>query len=206
MPNAVFDSITIWVQAFIPMPMVPAPTGCFHGDGRDFSDDPNEQRYRVRSQIDITGFTSGAAEFTEFHQVGETQLVDCETAEVLETAFAETDRMSFHDFQVGNTYPDPEGGVIDLPNEESAGVQYDGASANPLLPSPDVDINLFLWVDSVGRTLYFHGAVNAFPDYEAYASVDGGPVITLFRHPHNLEPLGGLPGGADQVVTGTLQV
>jgi hypothetical protein len=206
MPEATFDSITIWVQAFIPMPVVEAPTSCFHGDGRDFSDDPNEQRYRIRSQIDITGFASGSPEFTEFHQVGETQRVDCDTAEVLESGFADTDGMSFHDFRVGNTFPDPEGGVVDLPSDETAGVLYDGASSNPLLLSPEIDINLFLWVDPVGRTLFFRGAVNAFPDYEAYASVESGPAITLFRHAHNLDPASGLPGSADQLVTGTLQV
>lgn len=208
MPDATFDSISVWVQAFIPMPVVEALGTCFHGDGRGFSDDPDEQRYRARSQIDITGFLAGAPEFTEFHQVGETQLLDCATSEVQQTAYANTDRMTFSGFHVGNTYPDPEGGVVDLANVECAGVLYDCETSNPLAPppSPDVDINLFFWVDPVGRTLYFHGATNAFPDYEAYASVDGGPATMMFQHAHNLDPIGGLPGGADQVVTGTIQL
>lgn len=204
MPDATFDSISIWVQAFIPMPVVEALGSCYHGDGRDFSDDINEQRFRIRSQVDITGFLSGSPEFTEFHQVGETMRVDCETSEVLQSGFADTNAISFHDFHVGNTFPDPQGGVVDLPSQETAALLYDCASPNPLTLSPDVDINLFLWVDPVVRTLFFRGAVNAFPDYEAYASVDGGGSLQLFRHAHNLDPVAGLPGGADQLVTGTV--
>ena len=56
-------------------------------------------------------------------------------------------------------------------------------------------------VDPVGRTVGVRGAVNAFPDYEAYATVDGGPSITLFQHAHNVDPMFGLPGGADQAIS-----
>lgn len=205
MPDATIDSISIWIQAFIPMPVVEALGTCFHGDGRDFSDDIDEGRFRIRSQANITGFLSGAPELTDFHQVGETMKVDCATSAVLESGYADTNAISFHGFRVGNTFPDPQGGVVDLPSQETAGLLYDCASPNPLTLSPDVDVNVFLWVDPVGRTVFFRGAVNAFPDYEAYASVDGGGPITLFRHAHNLDPVGGLPGGADQLVTGTVQ-
>ena len=207
MPNANLDKVTVWIQAFIPMAIVDALGMCFSGDDRGFSANYNEGRYRVRSEITISGFLTGAPEWIEFHQVGETHRVDCATSDVLEAGTAESGRMSFHDFQVGNTYPDPEGGVVDLPNGETAGFLYDGATNNPLVvPSPDVDVNLFIWVDPVGRTLSFRGATNAFPDYEAYAIADAGPPNTLFQHAHNLDPAAGLPGGADQVVSGTIQL
>lgn len=205
MSAATLDRVTIWINAFIPMAVVNALGTCFSGDGRGFSSDYDEDRYRARSEITITGFLAGAAEWIEFHQIGETHRVDCATGDVLETGAAPTDGMSFHDFQVGNTYPDPQGGVVDLPNEETAGLLYDGVTHNPLVfPSPDVDINLFIWVDPVGRTVSFRGAVNAFPDYEAYATADDGLPTSLFQRAHDLDPVGGLPGGADQVISGTV--
>lgn len=205
--EAQFDEMAIWIQAFIPMAVVNAAGNCFTGDDRDFSSDPNEQRFRARSEIRISGFLSGAPETTEFHQCGESHLVDCASGEVLQSDTASTDRMSFHDFHVGNTFPDPQGGVVDNPNELCANVLYDGVTENPLaLPSPDIDIALFFTVDPVGRTVSVRGAVNAFPDYEIYARVDDGPPVTLVQHRHDLDPIAGLPGGADQQVGATVSV
>lgn len=207
MPDATLDKVTIWIQAFIPMAIVDALGTCFSGDDRGFSSDYNEARYRARSEISVTGFLSGAPEWIEFHSIGETHRVDCGTGDVLEVGTAPSDGMTFHDFQVGNTYPDPEGGVVDLPNQETAGFLYDGVTHNPLVvPSPDIDIAIFFWVDPVGRTLFFRGATNAFPDYEAYASADDGAAATLFQRPHSMDPAGGLPGGADQPVSGTVEL
>jgi hypothetical protein len=205
--SAQFDEVSIWIQAFIPMAVVNAVGSCFAGDDRGFSDDHSEQRFRVRSEIVVSGFLSQDPQTTEFHQCGETHQVDCDSGEVLQSATASTDGMSFHDFHVGNTFPDPEGGVVDNPNELSANVLYDGVTENPLtIPSPDVDIALFFTVDPVGRTVSVRGAVNSFPDYECYARVDGGPSMTLIQHPHSLDPVFGLPGGADQQVAATVSV
>lgn len=204
---AQFDSITFWLHAFIPMASVQGLGSCFSGDDRGFSADYAETRYRIRSEITISGFLGGNPETTEFHQAGVSHTVDCATAEILETATADTDGMFFHDFKVGNTFPDPEGGVIDNPNDLTATVLYDCAATNPLaFPSPDVDINLVLVVDPVGRTLSVRGAVQAFPDYELYATVDGGAPVTVFQHPHTLDPAFALPGSADQPVTTTVAV
>jgi hypothetical protein len=44
--------------------------------------------------------------------------------------------MTFHDFRVGNTFPHPNGGRLDIPNESTANALYDGVAQNPLaLPS-----------------------------------------------------------------------
>lgn len=206
--DAQFDKITIWLVAFIPMPVVQALGSCFHGDGRGFSSDYDEQRYRARSDIVISGFLADNAGETDFHQCGETQKLDCTTGEVLAKATADTSGMSVQQFQVGNTFPDPEGGVIDNPNEFCANFLYDGAASNPLagLGSPDIDMNFFFTIDPIGRTVSFRGATNAFPDYEGYARVDDGPSVVLFQQAHTLDPVMGLPGGADQPVSGTVSV
>jgi hypothetical protein len=204
--KAQFDEVRIWIQAFIPMAVVNALGTCFTGDDRDFSSDPDEQGFRARSEIRISGFLDGAPETTEFHQCGESHQVDCATGEILTSATAGTDGLNFHDFHVGNTFPDPEGGVVPNPNEECANVLYDGITQNPLIFSPDIDIALFFTVDPVGRTVSVRGAVNAFPDYEIYAQADGGPVTALVQHRHNLDPVAGLPGGADQPVNATVSV
>ncbi|MEX7470649.1 DUF3238 domain-containing protein [Mycobacterium adipatum] len=205
--SAQFDTISIWLVAFIPMPVVNALGTCFGGDDRGFTADADDPRFRLRSEIVISGFLSDNPQSTEFHQCGETHRVDCGTGEVLEAATANTDGMSFHDFSVGNPFPDPEGGVIDNPNEFCVNFLYDGAAGNPLaFPSPDVDMNFFFTVDPVGRTVSLRGATNGFPDYEAYACVDGGAPITLFQHPHSVDPIDGLPGGADQKVQATVSV
>lgn len=205
--TAQFDSITIWINAFIPMPSVNALGTCFSGDGRGFSADQAEQRYRARSEITVSGFLAGSPETIEFHQCGESHRIDCETDAVLESATASTDQMTFHGFSIGNTFPDPDGGVVDNPNEFCANFLYDGTTENPLIvPSPDIDMNFFFTIDPVGRTVSLRGAVNAFPDYEAYAVVDGGASITLFQHPHSLDPAFGLPGAADQLIKSTVSV
>lgn len=204
--SAKFNTVEIWIQAFIPMTSVNALGTCFSGDDRDFSSDHEEQRFRARSEIIVSGFLTQAPESTEFHQCGETRQIDCTTGEVLKTGTASTAKMVFHHFHVGNTFPDAQGGVIDNPNEFCANVLYDGATSNPLLLSPDVDINFFFTIDPVGRTVSARGAVNEFPDYEAYVRVDGGVPISLFRHRHSLDPVAGLPGGADQSITATINV
>ncbi|MEX2973084.1 hypothetical protein [Streptomyces sp. C184] len=205
---AKFDEIAIWFVAFIPMPVVQALGVCFHGDNREFSSDPDEERFRVRSDIIVSGFLADDPQETDFHWCGETQKLDCATGEVLASATAGTDGMSFHHFNVGNTFPDPEGGLVNNPNEFCVNFLYDGAAANPLagLGSPDVDMNSFVTIDPIGRTVSLRGATNAFPDYEAYVSVDDGSPIVLFQQKHTLDPLAGLPGGADQAVSATVAV
>lgn len=202
-----FDTISIWLVAFIPMPSIQALGYCFAGDDRGFRQDYSESRYRLRSEITISGFLSDNPTSTEFHQCGETHRIDCATAEVLESATASTDDMNFHDFNVGNTFPDPEGGVLDNPNQFCVNVLYDGAAGNPLIvPSPDVDMNFFFTIDPVGRTVSFRGAVNGFPDYEGYVKVDEGEPIVLFQRAHFVDPIDGLPGNADQKVDGRVAV
>ncbi|MFF9810763.1 hypothetical protein ACF1G5_37720 [Streptomyces coeruleorubidus] len=203
---AQFDKIAIWLVAFIPMPVVQA-LGCFHGDDRDFSSDPGEQRFRVRSDIVVSGFLAGDPQETDFHQCGETLELSCATGEVLARKTAGTDGMSFHHFSVGSTFPAPEGGVVDNPNEFCVNFLYDGAVNNPLVPgSPDVDMNAFFTIDPIGRTVSLRGATNAFPDYEAYTSVEDGPPEVLFQQRHTRDPINGLPGGADQAVSVTVSI
>ncbi len=213
-----FDTVTIWLMAFIPMATVEMPVPdasqpslkrCFSGDGRGFNPDYGESRYRARSDVTITGFSSGQPTMSEGHGCGASHQLDCDTGDVLETAVADTSRMSFHDFRVGNTIPDPEGGVIDNPNAMTATLLYDCATANPLVlipPAPDIDMNCFFTIDPIGRTISFSGAVDGFPDFEAYASADGGPVVTLFQHAHSVSPEFGLPGGANEPVSGTVSL
>lgn len=72
--------------------------------------------------------------------------------------------------------------MIDNPNELCANVLYDGVASNPLVvPAPDIDVALFFTIDPEGRTVSVRGAVNAFPDYEVYTRVDGGPPDTLIQ-------------------------
>ena len=204
--SAQFDAVTIWFVSFIPMASLGVLGTCFSGDNRTFSFDQSEDRFRTRSEIIVSGFLSQSPETTEFHQCGESHEIDCETGRILRAETASTDGMVFHHFSVGNTFPDPEGGVVDNPNEFCANVLYDGVANNPLILSPDIDMNFFVTIDPVGRTISLRGAVNAFPDYEAYASVDGDPSVMLFQHPHSVDPADGLPGGADQPVTSTVSV
>ncbi|MBT2366040.1 hypothetical protein J7E88_12150 [Streptomyces sp. ISL-10] len=205
---AQFDKIAIWLAFFIPMPVIEAMGDCFHGDGRDFSSDPNEQRFRARSEIVVSGFLANQPEETDFHQCGESLKLDCATGEVLARETAGTDGMSFHHFNVGNTFPDPQGGVIDNPNEFCVNFSYDGAAINPLAPpgAPAADLSAFFTIDPIGRTVSVRGATNAFPNYEAYASVDDGPPVVLFQQKHTLGPVEGLPGAADQSVSATVSV
>ncbi|MFC7641734.1 hypothetical protein ACFQX6_12615 [Streptosporangium lutulentum] len=51
---------------------------------------------------------------------------------MLQTAIAATDGLVSHHFNVRKTFPDPQGGVVDNPNEFCANFLYDGAAKNPL--------------------------------------------------------------------------
>lgn len=57
------------------------------------------------------------------------------------------------------------------------------ASADPLRPwsSSTINYEATFSYDSQTRLLEFHAVVAAFPAYEAYATLNGGPVFTVFR-------------------------
>jgi hypothetical protein len=227
-----FRTVKIWIHAFIPlnvpgvtMPrpnhpgetMVPgmgvlgwvaggpnATTNeCYSGDSRDFSSFIHAS-YRLHSEVEISPLDPGPHITLEWHDCGTSHGIDCSTGDEIQSAKAPSDRMSFSNLR-GNSTVDPIAGVHIDPNPNLVQIDYDGAAAMPLLPSPDIDMNFTFRIDPVGGTVEFFGKVDEFPAYEIYAAVDNGPPQTILQ----LMPLpgktpGNLPGDADRPVSGSV--
>lgn len=92
-------------------------------------------------------------------------------------ATAPTDRMMFQNLR-GSQTVDPEGGVVD----EIAGsiqIDFQGSASLPLIAAPDIDYSGTLVIDRAEGNILVSGATNHFPAYEAYCTVNDGPILTL---------------------------
>jgi hypothetical protein len=183
------QTVRFWISAFIPSSVcelfggtfgIRAPTGAiFSGDQREFSDDPDALA-RARSEVILGGLDSAdpANLLGQVHRCGESHELD-ESGHVLRTATAPTDRMLFQNLRNSQTV-DPEGGVVDgIPG--SVQIDFQGSAGNPLMAAPDIDWSGTLTIDREGGRILVKGAVNDFPAFEMYCTVDNGPVLTLLR-------------------------
>jgi len=184
------DTVRFWINAFIPNSVCELfgdtfglrapfpPNAIFAGDQRDFSNDPNASA-RMHSEVVIGDVSSDTPTIqSQTHICGETHRID-EAGNVLERATAAADRMRFLNLR-GSQTVDPEGGVIDgIPN--SIQIDFVGSAGNPLIGAPDIDYSGTLTIDRDGSHAIVKGAVNDFPAYEMYCSVDDGPALTLVQ-------------------------
>src|SRR5438874_1265449 len=137
------DSITFWLNAFIPDSVctlkgslfvitVPDPPAVrfFTGDQRGFSDNPGALA-RMHSEVRIEALSSDAPSLaSQRHIVGESHEVDGDGT-IIATATASNNRMQFFNLRGSQTI-DPNGGVIDgVPG--SVQIDVAGSAALPFL-------------------------------------------------------------------------
>ena len=82
-----------------------------------------------------------------------------------------------------------------------------GEANNPCVTSPDIDFFGDLVVDRASMQLNYSGKVDEFPAFEAYASVNGGPALPVFRlGPKEGADVWNLFGPANRDVGGSISI
>lgn len=179
------ERVTLWVNAFIPKDVPglskPAPSAhagktmlhgpisgvsdCFLTDNRDFSSKISAPS-RMHSEIEID--VSGLREISQRHRCDTTTEIDCEDGDVECSRKGDTSRMRFRNLRGNPT--------------SLVHVDLTAAANNPCFTgSPDIDYTGTFTIDPPGGTIEFNGMIDAFPAFEAYAVVDGGAPLTMFR-------------------------
>lgn len=208
--------VVFWINSFIPLdiegvskpiPNHPGQTmivgltealedilalgGCFATDQRTFSTD-QQASARMHSEATIT-ISSASYDWSQGHHIDETIKVDCDDGDEKDTKTAETDGMNF-----------------ELVSGSSSKVvlSYVGSAGNPFdAVAPNIDMKGTLTVDRVGKTVTFDGAVDDFPAFEAYATLNGfGPYRIVTLGPGDGATAADLLGGANRGFSGKLYV
>jgi hypothetical protein len=175
------SSVKVWLNAFIPGSyygnidgvgaaaghrLLPGPSSwfndCFHTDDREFSSDVTASaRMHSEMRLDLADLS-----MSEYHGIGETVEYDCEDGDEECRASADTSRMSWTD-------PIRAGNVVT--------VGLSAAANNPCFSgSFDIDYVGTVTIDLDTHSVSFDGAVNGFPAYEAYATINDGAGQELF--------------------------
>lgn len=190
-------TVKFWINAFIEAAAVEGPPGYglifdyeyFAGDNRGFSSDIHASS-RLHSEIEITGVDTG-------HPEASFQWHDCGESHALNSSHSIVDTMKA-DARATFTAPAWDG----------VGVRthYTGAANMPLISgSPDIDANGTFTVYPFTGEVSFIGNIDAFPWFEAYASVNNGEPIALFHEAPTGSGPGDLFGDAKRPVVGSGQ-
>jgi hypothetical protein len=198
--------VRIWLTGFIPTPiadiMLPAgPLQCSHGDGRSFSSDRNETRYRFRQLIEFEvnlqeEHISEIKILTNEQDVQRSYLVECNNPRQVLDYGDSPDRPQF-------TY--------ELIENRAIRIRFTGQLRHGVLrqAAPAIDYDIEAILDPINETVVsVTGIRNHYPAYEMYASFqdqgrpETSPITLLQSMPDGLTrtPLD-LIGGPDTPVT-----
>lgn len=206
-------TVKVWINAFIPRSipgytrrvpagvhagktMIPGPnpsSDCYLTDQRDFSNHIHA-RSRMHSEVKVD-FTGSRATITQWHKCDLTTELDCEDGDVESTGTGSTSRMHFR--------------LLPTSTPRLAVISFNCAASNPCAPTSalfgDIDYNGTLTINHAARSVRFDGMIDQFPAFEAYATINDGAGVTIFREP---PPAGhtvmNLPGNADRPIVNTI--
>jgi hypothetical protein len=207
------DTVKFWMNAFIPgsipgltrvltagpfagKTVIPGPPGSdsFLTDNRGFSNAIGASS-RMHSEFEVRFTSRGPLLVFQSHRCDPSHEIEESTGKVVGTATGKTSRMNF-------TMRTPFGPSVNL-------VQVDMkcAANNPLVTtSPDIDYVGTITIDPSRRKLELDALIDAFPAFEAYATINGGSGVNLFTEP---PPAGNTPfnliGPADRPVKRRLE-
>lgn len=145
---------------------------CFGTDDRSFSSDAGASA-RITADFVVLASASPKieTEASKRFRSGATRKLDCATGQVLATKSA-----SVSSCQLGApAYADGKTQVV-----------IGCKASDPLVPiipekfTPDLHFSGSFTYNSADKTIAFQGDIGAFPSYEAYASLNGGPFRTVF--------------------------
>ena len=181
------NSMKFWINAFIPrnisgltktvpagrhagQTMIPGPTpisDCFLTDQRSFSN-LIHAKSRMHSEFKVA-LAGSRMEFSQWHNCDFTTECDCEDGDDECHRQGDTSRMRF----TFPTNPDP---------SRPFKATLNGASNNPCHGgSPDIDYKGTITIDLAARSIEFDGKIDAFPAFEAYATINDGAGVTMFQ-------------------------
>lgn len=145
---------------------------CFLTDQRGFSSDINAS-YRMHSEFRLD-FTKSPVAMKSMNACGCTTEVDCEDGDVEYTGRGDTSRMSITLKHGASKSPDDPMTVT-----MKCAAAHPGSIASRLFG--DIDYVGEITIDRGRRRLEFEGKLDAFPAFEAYATINEGPPTTVFR-------------------------
>jgi hypothetical protein len=183
--------VKFWLNAFIPAQIsgltVPVPGGIHEGktmlpgpplldffltDNRSFSSDVSASS-RMHSEFEVTFGNPTGPSLRQFHKCDLTIQIEGlpPTGRVLATATGSTAKMGYTLRTL-----DASGDLV--------AVDMKCASSMPLFAaSPDIDFNGTITINRKSGTLQLDAKVDAFPAFEALASINGGTPTFLFIEP-----------------------
>lgn len=186
--------LRVWLNAFIPVDLEgaervssgphagktmlssPGPVDAwFLTDQRGFSDEPTAHS-RMHSEFMLALPTCDV--LREDHCCDDTVQVDPETGEELCRETPDTADMAFSEYKAS---PQARAWTCTL----SGSTRNACLKLGPIKVSPNLDyrgvFNLAWSEDLREVTLVFDGLVETYPAFEMYASLDGGPIVPVFR-------------------------
>jgi hypothetical protein len=157
--------------------MIPGPivmSDCFLTDQRGFSNHIHAKS-RLHSEFNIAP-GSWPTRLSQLHYCDPKTEVDCEDGDVEGTETGDTSRMGFA--LLPSRVCSPSG-----PFE----VELKCAACNPLAPTSrlfgDIDYHGRVTVAPASRTIEIDLWIDAFPAFEAYATINDGAGVTVFQEP-----------------------
>ena len=227
----VIKSIKFWLNAFIPkdvsgytmtvpagphagLTMIPGPTtvgvvipprpspfmffqpirkmhlgvsDCYLTDQRDFSNYIHAKS-RMHSEVKID-FSASPYKMTQWHNCHWTTECDCEDGEVECHKKGDTNRMHFTLVGLGSPTT----------------IRMDCAANNPCAPTSrafgDIDYEGTIVINSASRSIEIDIKIDQFPAFEAYATINDGAGVALFREsPPSGNTVMDLPGPANRPI------
>ena len=185
--------------------MIPGPnpiSDCYHTDQRDFSNHIHASS-RMHSEVRVD-FSTVGPRMTQWHNCDETVECDCDDGDVECRGTGKTDRMNFRMLPPISS-PTPGIGSFPSPvmpvSASLITIEMDCKSCNPCAPSSiiagDIDYEGKILIDRSSRRIECDLKIDAFPAFEAYATINDGAGILMFQV---APPLGNtvlnLPGAA----------
>jgi hypothetical protein len=148
-------------------PLARAPYG-FQTDGRVFSSDPKASS-RMHSEVKVDTAT-GQQTVTQHHECGRTLVYSQTDGSILRSGFTDNRRMGF---------------VVSKDIPGFVGLRMSCASSNPCVPAStritDIEYSGDLEIDFAKRSILIKLFLDDFPAFEAYAAINDGPGVELFR-------------------------
>jgi len=185
-PKSIPHTVKVWMNSFIPDPMVKQPLfrTCLKGDGRSFSNLIHAS-YRSHQEIEFDTTTLASIDWAD---TGTSANLNCKTGAVEKTGKA------------------PTSGLKNGPVTRSGGdvlVDFSASVSDPLLTiACAIDLKVQFHVNPATRQCSLSGKHDGFPAYEAYVTADGGAGVSVYTYGPTAAGEGpmALCGGLDKTV------
>jgi len=185
---------------------------CYHTDQRGFDSFINASS-RMHSEFKID-FTTPVPTMTQWHNCDFTTECDCEDGDEECHKKGAISRMGFRLRSIvtppalpsrPNPGPVRTNQIAGAPRVGFAIVEMDCHASNPCAPTSryfgDIDITGLITIDVASRSIEFDGLIDAFPAFEAYATINDGKGVALFREaPPQGNTVMNLPGDANRPI------